>query len=128
MTHVTYDLEGECAIPGPTVQYACLNPDDNKFQVGEICEVSGWGDTEGQSGHVFNFAKQLQSGFVKIQSFNDCAAKYGGGIEEKIHLCAYDDKVDAMAGDDGGPLTCFDVSSFCLQLQRDSFLKLFSEK
>ena len=112
MTHVTYDLEGECAIPGPTVQYACLNPDDNRFQVGEICEVSGWGDTEGQSGHVFNFAKQLQSGFVKIQSFNDCAAKYGGGIEENIHLCAYDDKVDAMAGDDGGPLTCFDVSCF----------------
>ena len=112
MTHITNDLEGECAIPGPTVQYACLNPDDKKFQAGEICEVSGWGDIEGQSGHVFNFAKQLQSGFVKIQSFTDCAAKYGGGIEENIHLCAYDDKVDAMAGDDGGPLTCFDVSFF----------------
>ena len=51
---------------------------------------------------------------MKIQSFNDCAAKYGGGIEENIHLCAYDDKVDAMAGDEGGPLTCFDVSSLTL--------------
>ena len=87
-----------------------MNPDDNKFPVGEICEVSGWGDTEGQSGNVFNFAQQLQSGFVKIQNFDDCSAKYGGSIEKNIHLCAYDDKVDAMAGDDGGPLTCFDVS------------------
>ena len=79
-----------------------------------MCEVSGWGDTDPSSDRVFHFANQLQSGNVSLHDFDDCAHKYAKSkhlklFEEKVHLCAYDEKVDAFIGDSGGPLVCFDV-------------------
>ena len=79
-----------------------------------MCEVSGWGDTDPSSDRVFRFATQLQSGNVSLHDFDDCAEKYAKSkhlklFEEKVHLCAYDEKVDAFIGDSGGPLVCFDV-------------------
>jgi len=108
--------DGECAVRGSTVQYACLTPDNDKFQTGEVCEVSGWGDTDPSSDRVFHFANQLQSGNVSLHDFDDCAEKYAKSehlklFEEKVHLCAYDEKVDAFIGDSGGPLVCFDGHS-----------------
>ena len=76
--------------------------------------MSGWGDTDPSSDRVFHFANQLQSGNVSLHDFDDCAQKYAKSkhlklFEEKVHLCAYDEKVDAFIGDSGGPLVCFDV-------------------
>ena len=76
--------------------------------------MSGWGDTDPSSDRVFHFANQLQSGNVSLHDFDDCAEKYAKSehlklFEENVHLCAYDEKVDAFIGDSGGPLVCFDV-------------------
>ena len=79
-----------------------------------MCEVSGWGNTDPSNDRVFRFATQLQSGNVSLHDFDDCAEKYAKSehlklFEENVHLCAYDEKVDAFIGDSGGPLVCFDV-------------------
>ncbi|CBY06740.1 unnamed protein product [Oikopleura dioica] len=101
--------DGHCIIFNELTQPACINTDSFRFDAGDKCAISGWGDTdEADSG--IQMPHSLQTANVNIVEFKECQTAYNTVkkyLKEKLHMCASAPGVDTCQGDSGGPLVCY---------------------
>lgn len=97
-------IELETAVSAPA---AILFSDESENFISSLGNVAGWGAIDYEDKFNPEYPTALQDAVVPLVSDNVCNAKesYGGSIV-RSHLCAgyIDGKVDACAGDSGGPL------------------------
>uniref|UniRef100_A0A8C8VH88 Peptidase S1 domain-containing protein n=1 Tax=Pelusios castaneus TaxID=367368 RepID=A0A8C8VH88_9SAUR len=86
------------------IHYACLPKRESTLRSGQICWVTGWGDTRENMAlsEVLNQAK------LPVIDFSTCRLKkYWGDRVRQSMLCAgFRDTGESPAGDSGGPLVC----------------------
>jgi len=101
---------GQCAIMTNSVQHACLNRDPARFNTGDKCFISGWGDVNKDDPHIQR-PEQLKIAEIEIKDYDQCRQSYlkqRKKLNVKRHMCASAKGLDTCQGDSGGPLVCYD--------------------
>ncbi|XP_031558945.1 transmembrane protease serine 9-like [Actinia tenebrosa] len=90
------------------IQPVCLpNEDDEWFEDGKMCFISGWGKTSaGSNGTYSRVLQQLQVPLVSLEVCNRNIS-YDGRIPQQFFCAGYEaGGRDACFGDSGGPFVC----------------------
>ncbi|XP_038070215.1 transmembrane protease serine 7-like [Patiria miniata] len=80
----------------------CLPGKSQRFTDGEMCQVTGWGQTENTG-----YDDILKQAGVPVFNSRVCSDLYNGGITSRMMCAGYlQGREDSCQGDSGGPLNC----------------------
>ncbi|VDI15132.1 Hypothetical predicted protein [Mytilus galloprovincialis] len=89
---------------GLTINKIDLDTDIRKNYTGEVCTISGWGNTNGSG---TNYPDRLQVVSMHVVPIDYCKTSYPGIYSfPKNTICLQDGKKDSCNKDSGGPMVC----------------------
>ncbi|VDI14478.1 Hypothetical predicted protein [Mytilus galloprovincialis] len=90
---------------GPTINKIDMDTDIGKNYTGELCTITGWGDTDVNLGKIFPDRLQVQT--MPVVTDDYCGTVWN--IPKKIMnnlICLQKNNTDSCLHDSGGPLVC----------------------
>ncbi|XP_071178268.1 venom peptide isomerase heavy chain-like [Mytilus edulis] len=95
---------------GSTINKISLDGDISKNRTGELCKVSGWGNTNGTKDEL-NKLDRLQEASVQIINPDSCIKVYQHvySVLANTKVCVQGEEKSSCGGDSGGGLVCRDV-------------------
>ncbi|XP_063399989.1 chymotrypsinogen A-like [Mytilus trossulus] len=89
---------------GSTVNKIDLDTDIGKNYTGELCTISGWGNTNATG---VNYPDRLQVVSMPVVAKDYCKASWSFPSKSSVNItCLQDGKKDSCNRDSGGPLVC----------------------
>ncbi|VDI64695.1 Hypothetical predicted protein [Mytilus galloprovincialis] len=90
---------------GPTINKIDMDTDIGKNYTGELCTITGWGDTDVNLGKIFPDRLQVQT--MPVVSDDYCRTVWNNPKKVMNNLiCLQKNNTDSCLNDSGGPLVC----------------------